>query len=77
MCHWYKQANLLHPVDHARWIARSIIVFQGHHSHRVCWFHLSGLQMLTWWKVAGLLILFGVIFIQLIKVLALHHHTSV
>lgn len=77
MCYWNKQANLLHPVDHTWWIARSITVFQGHHSHRVCWLNLSVLRMLTWWKVAGLLILFGVIFIKLIKVLDLDHHTSV
>lgn len=76
MCHWNKQADPLHPVDHSRWIARSITVFQSH-SHRVSWINLPGLRTLTWWKVAGLLILFGVAFIQIMKVLALDHHALV
>lgn len=76
MYHSNKQADHLHTDDHSRWIARSITVFQSH-SHRVRWINLPGLRTLSWWKVAGLLILFGVAFIQLMKVLALDHHALV
>lgn len=74
MCYLNKQSEDLHTNHHSRWIARSITVFQQSHSYQVRWLNLSALQTLTWWKVAGLLILFGAAFIQLIKVLNLDHH---
>jgi hypothetical protein len=74
MCHLNKRADYLHTDDHSRWIARSITAFQQSHRRRVNWINLPGLRTLTWLKVAGLLILFGVAFIQLMKVLNLDHH---
>ncbi|GBG58156.1 hypothetical protein SPFL3102_01876 [Sporomusaceae bacterium FL31] len=74
MCYLNKQSENLHTNHQSRWIARSITVFQQSRSYQVRWLNLSAVRTLTWWKVAGLLILFGVAFIQLIKVLNLDHH---
>lgn len=74
MCHLNKRVEHLHIDDHSRWIARSITAFQQSHNRRVNWINLSGLRTLTWLKIAGLLILFGFAFIQLMKVLNLDHH---